>query len=185
MFVTTVKEVYEKGLRSVAENPRSAAAVSPDLQNAVPLKTGEETHLDTSVSILSSASLPDGIDFSQTREKGETPSETVKIVCQELLLPSIGSIWGDTKPYVTGAQAVWATKEFWDAISDEKVDATKRTIKGLRVAKKALSALLLFEGASALPTNVNMIAGFILATADKLYVVRGRHAEERPQAGDD
>jgi hypothetical protein len=68
--------------------------------------------------------------------------------------------------------------EFWQAITDEEVDSTKRTIKGVRAAQKAVNALLTFQNVPALSITTNTVAGYMIATADKLYVVREEAARE-------
>ncbi|MGH7966413.1 MAG: hypothetical protein ACRERD_32075 [Candidatus Binatia bacterium] len=172
MVITTVQPHFAPQLRSLAQDSHLASAVSPDIRGGPRFSGSKKTVLKPPVSLQVFPDLPPGVILPKTTNTGATDYETLKIVAQELLLPCISTIWPQTKPYVVGVQAIWATKEFWNAIADEKVDTTKRTIKGVRAGQKAVDALLTFQGAPSLATNVNLLAGFAVATADKVYVVR-------------
>jgi hypothetical protein len=163
-----VKEVYEQHLRSLAEDPRFASSVSPELRRGVPINGMETAHLHTSIPLVSYPSLPQGVVLSGITQQGKPDFETLKTLAQKFILPFIRSTYPGAKPYVTGIEFIWASKEFWDAISDEKVDAVKSTTKGVNAAQKALKAALLLKG----PAKVNMIGGCIVAAAGKLYAAR-------------
>ena len=174
MKIATIKSNFEPQLRSLAQDSQFVSAVSPDLQHILKPQIVERATISTITPLMVSPFLPQGIALPTTSRKGATDFETLKILAQELILPTIDKIWPAAKPYVAGVQVIWATKEFWAAITDKEVDTTKRSIKGVRALQKAVNALLISQSAPPLATEVNTIAGYLIATADKLYVVRNK-----------
>jgi len=169
--VMTIKSSFEPALRSLAQDPQLAAAASPEFHPLMP-QIVERAPIAEIAPLVTSPFLPSGMALPATSKTGTTDFETLKIVTQEMVLPLINSLWPASKPYVVGVQAIWATKNFWDAITDQEVDTTKRVIAGTYAAQKAVNALLVFQGAPELAIDVNTRAGYLIATANKLYAVR-------------
>ena len=172
MQISLSKKTIEPKLRILAEDQQMVAAVAPELESVLPASDKNKVEFPATHPLVVSSKLPEGVQFPSLSRTGKTDYEKVKIIVQEFVLPSIGEVWPSAKPYVKGVQALWASKEFYDAITDETADLTEQTIKGVKAAQKLTNTFLHFQNASSIATTTNSISGYLIATADSLYVVR-------------
>jgi hypothetical protein len=172
MIITTLKAQYGRTLKPIAEDPRYLTAYSSELQEGLSLQPIKTIQLESAGTLILASALPLGTGFRKQKGTEARDFDTVKILAQELILPMIAKVAPVAKPYVTGVQALWLTADLFKEISEEEFDGTKATIKAVRLANKAVDALLTFQGAPDSATMINSIAGLCVATADKLYVAR-------------
>lgn len=172
MIITTLKPQYGRVLKQIAEDPRYLAAYSSELQGGLSIQPIKTIQLESAGTLLLASNLPLGTGFRKQKGSEARDFDTVKILAQEFILPMIAKVAPVAKPYVTGVQALWLAADLFKEISEEEFDGTKATIKSVRLANKAVDALLTFQGAPDSATMINSIAGLCIATADKLYVAR-------------
>ena len=171
MIITTLKPQYGRVLKPIAEDPRYLAAYSSELQEGLSLQPIKTIQLESAGTLILASTLPLGTGRKQKGSEARD-FDTVRILAQELILPMIAQVAPVAKPYVKGVQALWLAAELFKEISEEEFDGTKATIKSVRLASKAVDALLTLQGAPDSATMINSIAGLCIATADKLYVAR-------------
>jgi hypothetical protein len=172
MIVTTCKPQYVRTLKSLAEDPRYLSGYSSELQKGLDLRSIKTIQLPSAGTLALAPSLPPGVSLCKSDGSEAKDFESMKIFAQELILPMIAKIAPVTRPYVTGVQALWLAVDLFNEVREEDVDGGKATIKSIRIASKAVDALLTYQGAPEPAILANSIAGLCIATADKLYVVR-------------
>jgi hypothetical protein len=172
MIITTIKSSYEPAFRAITENPRYVSGYPDEARKDLGLEKDETVVVPLVGPFNLAQSLPQGAELRRADGSEAKEFETVKIVVQELFLPVIAELAPVTKPFVTGVQAIWITVDLLKELSQEEIDATETTIKSVRLANKAVDALLTLQGATGPAMTANRIAGLCIATADKLYVAR-------------
>lgn len=172
MQIASTKRKFQPVLKKLAEDPKVAAAVTPGLESILPAPDKRHIDIQASSSLIVSSALPTCVRLPSVIKAERTDYETVMTIVQELVMPAFGDIWPSAKPYIKGVLAIWASSEFFDAITDENADSTQKSIKGVKAAHKIANVFLHFQNAPALSITTNNIAGYFVATADQLYVVQ-------------
>lgn len=172
LIASTVRKSSQADLRALVEDEHLAAAATPELQSV--LRSFGKPIVETPTGLLATSKLPKGVIFPYVdiNARKESDFETLKLVTRKVFLPVIKETWPSTKPYILGAQAIWAGIEFWDMISDEAADATELALKGTGIAQKATKLLLDLQGAPKVAKDLNGFAGLLLTTADNMYGIR-------------
>ena len=161
MKIMTVNAQIAPALRSLAEDRSTVGAVA----QAVP---------GGALAFNRLASLPGlpmplpvkGLNYVQTSALQHTELE---YIAKEFVLPAIKAMWPDASTVVTGVEIVWATKDVWDSAADDKADTQQTVMAGVKLASKIAG---LYLGATHAPREAlltNQIAGFVVATTDKVY----------------
>lgn len=177
MKISTINASFSPALRSLAENSGTLAAVAVDGPVA-----GPQVHIGAQDFALL-AHLPTLPSSTPMPVKPVAPAssqqfEELKTLVRDLVLPAIKTVWPDASTVVTGVQIVWAGKEFWDQARDESSDATQKAIAGVRLASSVAGLYLNVQAAPTLAVNTNLIAGLVIASADKVYTARIKAADK-------
>ena len=109
---------------------------------------------------------PKHLNYLQQRE---LQTVELQFVVREFVLPGIKLVWPGASDVVTGVEIVWAGKDFWDQVSDEKADTRKTAMAGVKLASKITGLYLGMNQAPAEALLTNQFAGLLIATADKVY----------------
>lgn len=93
----------------------------------------------------------------------------LEYIAREFVLPGIKAAWPNASHVITGVEILWAAKDFWVEVADEKADTRKTAMAGVKLASTVAG---LYLGATHAPLEAqltNQFAGLIVATADKVY----------------
>lgn len=173
MKISTINASFAPALRSLAENSATVGAVAVSAPAA-----GPQVQIGTQdfALIHQLAVLPTGTP--QPRLRALLPASSapqfdeLKTLVRDLVLPAIKTVWPDASTVVTGVQIVWASKDFWDQARDPDADKTQKLIAGTRLAGSIAGLYLDVQGAPLQAVNTNLIAGLVIASADKVYTAR-------------
>ena len=187
MKLMTVNAAHAPGLRLLAENRRTVGAVALGLPSLGLPPAGMLSqalglsgvarvgnHQFTLLASVPAMPSPAGGTTPPAKHLNylqQTKLQTVELefVVREFVLPGIKLAWPGASDVITGVEIVWAGKEFWDQVSDEKADRHKTIMAGVKLASKVTGLYLGMTQAPAEALLTNQIAGLVIATTDKVY----------------
>jgi hypothetical protein len=169
--LSTAVPAFQPILRKIAEDPQSLSAYSSELQEKLKLKPNSTIALPLGGTLCLSSSLPHNLDLKGL-DGSKVDFESLKIISQNFILPTLSETMPGTEPYVTGAQVLWISADIYKEIIEDEIDVTKVTIKVVELASKVTGILLTHQGAPNAALVLNTVAALCIATADKLYVAR-------------
>ena len=159
MKIMTVNAQIAPALRSLAEDRTTVGAVV----QAMPGGTLAFNRL------ASLPGLPVPVQSLNYVRQSALQHTELEYIAKEFVLPSIKAMWPDASTVITWVGIVWAAKDVWDSAADEKADTRQTVMAGVELASKVAG---LYLGATHAPSEAlltNQIAGFIVATTDKVY----------------
>lgn len=161
MKIMTVNAQIAPALRGLAEDHTTVGAVA----QALPGGTLTFNRLAT----LPGLPVPGPVLGLNYVQQSALQHAQLEYIAKEFVLPTIKAMWPDASTVITGVEVVWAAKDVWDSAADEKADSRQTVMAGVKLASKVAG---LYLGATHAPSEAlltNQIAGFVVATTDKVY----------------